>query len=162
MQFLISHFREPAPLTPKIHRFISIQISKNIKILKNRTIGNQISRSNMTRKWLKTSAKITLHSLWLQVPWTNDNPGLSIITRRNINQKIKQNHLTYSFSLHDLMSWTVMKTRTEIPDELDDDEDQDRKRSSIPSFRMFTQVILSRYWHTNKKKLDIWEPKEAG
>ena len=28
------------------------------------------------------------------------------------------------FSLHDLTSWTMMKTRTEIPDEMDDDEEE--------------------------------------
>jgi hypothetical protein len=46
-----------------------------------------------------------------------------------------------SFSLHDLMSWTVMKTRTEIPDELDDDEDQDRERAQSPVLNTYAGNI---------------------
>ena len=64
-------FHEQAPLNQNflyiVFRkfFVLLLNSKKLKF-KNRTIGNQISRSNMTRKWLKTSAKINLHSLWLQ------------------------------------------------------------------------------------------------
>ena len=102
-------FHEQAPLNQNFHyiifrKFFALLLNSKKLKFKNRTIGNQISRSNMTRKWLKTSAKINLHSLWLQAHWTNDNPGLS--TNNQILPKlklfVKQKQLTSWFYLHDL------------------------------------------------------------